>query len=103
MKVVYDTNTQRKCQDIPLIHIAQVSGHKKPKNFRKLQQGLDKTADENVSSSQQCCSWYCNQDVLVRKSQSSDFSIYLWITAIYGFVSGAVIQGGNFSINLKDS
>jgi len=31
-------------------------------------------------------SLYCNQDVLVRKSQSSDFSIYFWITAIYGFV-----------------
>ena len=37
--------------DIPPTHIAKLSGHKKSKKYRKLQQGLDKTADENVSSS----------------------------------------------------
>ena len=37
--------------DIPPPHIAQFSGHKKSKKYRKLQQGLDKTADEHVSSS----------------------------------------------------
>ena len=41
--------------DIPPSPIAQLSGHKNLR-YRKLQQGLDKTADENVSSSWQCCS-----------------------------------------------
>ena len=41
------------------------------------------------------------QNVLVRNSQSSDFSIYFSITAIFGFVQRAVIQGGNFFINIS--
>jgi len=36
--------------DIPPTHIAQLS-RQKSKKYRKLQQGLDKTADENVLSS----------------------------------------------------
>ena len=35
--------------DIPPTHIAQLSGHKNLKKHRKLQQGLEKTADENVT------------------------------------------------------
>ena len=37
--------------DIPPTHIAQLSGHKNLKKYQKLQQGLDKKTDENVSSS----------------------------------------------------
>ena len=47
--------------------------------------------------------WYCNQDVLVRKSQSSDFSIYFWITAIYGFVQRGCHWRGQFFNQHKHS